>query len=628
MHAHILFKDSAYTWYTTYHDRFDCWNTLEHYLRLRYDNPNQDSIIKFELHNRKQRPNEKFSAFLTDLEFLAQRLTYRVPEKEIFELAKANMKLSYQRRLVLVTIESLDHLSNLCSRMDALEASLNKSTVHQIDLEEGCLEDEHDPELVYALQGRQGKCVRSKKENQPGSAEQRMESIETTVHRCPHIKVRVLSEEVEGLADTGASLSIISAVDLINKLGLLIHPANLRISTADGTSYSCLGYVNLPISFKDTTHVLKTIVVPEVKKDLILGIDFLNKFGFQLLAPNTGDPVTEGCVNSLDFALVEDYFGDEEEKICFQLQPTSEQIEVSEEKIEIDESLEIPTVEIPENILIQPSDIETEHQLTDEERTKLFEAVLQLPATKDGSKLSDPYVVQLKERIEQEPERYSDFTVRDGKVYKYVTNATEMEDPAFRWKYVVPMIERKPVIKEIHEEAHLGFVKVLAKKFKPSFKPTRVSAQLKLVAPRRQIEWLNVNKLIFDQALDLARRLVRLVLSVFPTVQLFSASRCVCGHGRSAIYRWLLPNERTVARDPGWCTWTTNWRAADAYRARHVEQRVSGHVGKRTKPASLRRRRASRSARVDARDHPAEPEQASRPVLVVAFLEVPRTHRK
>lgn len=146
-------------------------------MRLRYDNPNQDSIIKFELHNRKQRPNEKFSAFLTDLEFLAQRLTYRVPEKEIFELAKANMKLSYQRRLVLVTIESLDHLSNLCSRMDALEASLNKSTVHQIDLEEGCLEVEHDPELVYALQGRQGKFVRSKKENQPGSAEQRMESV-------------------------------------------------------------------------------------------------------------------------------------------------------------------------------------------------------------------------------------------------------------------------------------------------------------------------------------------------------------------------------------------------------------------------------------------------------------------
>ncbi|KAL9698924.1 hypothetical protein quinque_002365 [Culex quinquefasciatus] len=80
-------------------------------------------------------------------------------------------------RFVLGTIlEALrDHRRMI--RMDALEASLNKSTVHQIDLEEGCLEDEHDPELVYALQGRQGKFVRSKKENQPGSAEQRMESV-------------------------------------------------------------------------------------------------------------------------------------------------------------------------------------------------------------------------------------------------------------------------------------------------------------------------------------------------------------------------------------------------------------------------------------------------------------------
>ncbi|KAL9698471.1 hypothetical protein quinque_001912 [Culex quinquefasciatus] len=108
----------------------------------------------------------------------------------------------------------------------------------------------------------------------------------------------------------------------------------------------------------------------------------------------------------------------------------------------------------------------------------------------------------------------------------------------------------------------------------------------------------------------------------------FGQSVCLRTREKRHLPLAAAERERTVARDPGWCTWTTNWRAADAYRARHVEQRVSGHVGKRTKPASLRRRRASRSARVDARDHPAEPEQASRPVLVVAFLEVPRTHRK
>lgn len=111
--------------------------------------------------------------------------------------------------------------------------------------------------------------------------------IDTRVHKCPHLKVRIMSEEIEGLADTGASLSVISSVKLIQKLGLSIHPLKLQITTADGTPYQCLGYVNLPVSYQSTTQVLPTIVVPEMKKDLILGVDFLNKFGFELVGPGS-----------------------------------------------------------------------------------------------------------------------------------------------------------------------------------------------------------------------------------------------------------------------------------------------------------------------------------------------------
>lgn len=96
-----------------------------------------------------------------------------------------------------------------------------------------------------------------------------------------------MSEEIEGLADTGASLSVISSVKLIQKLGLSIHPLKLQITTADGTPYQCLGYVNLPVSYQSTTQELPTIVVPEMKKDLILGVDFLNKFGFELVGPGS-----------------------------------------------------------------------------------------------------------------------------------------------------------------------------------------------------------------------------------------------------------------------------------------------------------------------------------------------------
>lgn len=52
--------------------------------------------------------------------------------------------------------------------------------------------------------------------------------INTKFHRCPHLKVKILSEEIEGLADTGASLTIISSVDLVNKLGLKIHPKAVK----------------------------------------------------------------------------------------------------------------------------------------------------------------------------------------------------------------------------------------------------------------------------------------------------------------------------------------------------------------------------------------------------------------
>lgn len=75
----------------------------------------------------------------------------------------------------------------------------------------------------------------------------------------------------------------------------------------------------------------------------------------------------------------------------------------------------------------------------------------------------DPYIDQLKKMIEAHPERYSDFQVCDEKIYKHIHNAAIAEDPCFRWKYVVPVVERRAIIQAIHEEAHLGFVKTLAK---------------------------------------------------------------------------------------------------------------------------------------------------------------------
>lgn len=209
--------------------------------------------------------------------------------------------------------------------------------------------------------------------------------INTKFHRCPHVKVRILSEEIEGLADTGASLSIISSVELINKLGLKIHPISIKISTADGTAYRCLGYVNVPFSYQQTTHVIPTIIVPEVKKILILGVDFLTKFGFQLVSPMNGSLDNEsGNQNVPELTYVEDYFGDRTERICFQLNPCPDTNPVDQTEELTDESLEMPTIELPKKSLESVEDLVTEHELSISDWKALYQAIKKLPETREG----------------------------------------------------------------------------------------------------------------------------------------------------------------------------------------------------------------------------------------------------
>lgn len=200
------------------------------------------------------------------------------------------------------------------------------------------------------------------------------------------------------MADTGASVSVLSSVPLVQRLGLKIQPLSLKVFTADGTAYKCLGYVNVPYTFQSITHVIPTVVVPEVTKDLILGMDFLHKFGFQLSIPSTEAHSTKTQDDNLEtFSLepqfAEGYFDCESEKNCFTILPTVENEACPPSAPESDESQEMPTIEIPDILPTRPSDIVTEHVLSAEEHQQLFDAITTLPATADGS-LGRTHVIQ------------------------------------------------------------------------------------------------------------------------------------------------------------------------------------------------------------------------------------------
>ena len=90
--------------------------------------------------------------------------------------------------------------------------------------------------------------------------------IKLRYSKCPHIKVKVFDIEVEALLDSGAGISVLNSLDLVERHGLKIQPASIRVSTADGTRYEYLGFLNIPFTFKGVTRVIPTIVVPEISR--------------------------------------------------------------------------------------------------------------------------------------------------------------------------------------------------------------------------------------------------------------------------------------------------------------------------------------------------------------------------
>lgn len=81
--------------------------------------------------------------------------------------------------------------------------------------------------------------------------------------------------------DSGASISILGngAHDVLLSRGLhLIKNDEISIVAAGGNSFTSIGYMNLPIHFEGQFHIIKALVVPEIKLSLILGVDFWRAF--------------------------------------------------------------------------------------------------------------------------------------------------------------------------------------------------------------------------------------------------------------------------------------------------------------------------------------------------------------
>lgn len=104
----------------------------------------------------------------------------------------------------------------------------------------------------------------------------------------PHTKVQIFNDNLIGLLDSGANITVIGKDwdKLIKKWKISVNKKRTTVRTADGTRLKSPGSVLLPINYNGQCKMINATIVPEIQKSLIFGMDFWNAFG---IVPSIAD---------------------------------------------------------------------------------------------------------------------------------------------------------------------------------------------------------------------------------------------------------------------------------------------------------------------------------------------------
>jgi Retrotransposon gag protein/Zinc knuckle len=122
--ATILLTGSALEFYWAFHESFNSWNELVHELLDTYLPKDFSYELRKEIDNRKQRPNESFTAFFADMALKFQKLSYNIPEGEMVTILMRNLNPYFAEKLFSLQIETLGQLKHYCLKVEVLKRSM------------------------------------------------------------------------------------------------------------------------------------------------------------------------------------------------------------------------------------------------------------------------------------------------------------------------------------------------------------------------------------------------------------------------------------------------------------------------------------------------------------------------
>lgn len=128
--------------------------------------------------------------------------------------------------------------------------------------------------------------------------------MERDTDRRPHATIKINGEAVRGLLDSGASISCLGkgAWQTIHRCALKWKELgdHSAVETASGQQQKIVGYVDTRIQFQGTTNKIRLYIIPTLKNELYLGIDFWHSFELLPELEELSTSVTEQAETGID----------------------------------------------------------------------------------------------------------------------------------------------------------------------------------------------------------------------------------------------------------------------------------------------------------------------------------------
>lgn len=213
-----------------------------------------------------------------------------------------------------------------------------------------------------------------------------------------HINVLVREREVVGIVDSGSQITVIGENLLgdVKQWGDVMNPSTRTVATADDRSrFRIVGTIDVDFTFHNKTRTVTLTVLPFTTRKLILGRDFMKRFGISLKLEE-GEPINSNETTKQLTAKKSTSTNEMDSICCISANQFMDWMEYKEAEPEIKPTREVnaietsePPLETEEDLIVNPPDLEADvtpakaacvtlpHSLTREQQDML-ESVLRL----------------------------------------------------------------------------------------------------------------------------------------------------------------------------------------------------------------------------------------------------------